>query len=201
MKNNSVLCQMNDEGFTEKPTDIKFYGKLRDKMIQKPWSYVTEDEFIRKVTKEGHAFYGCLFDGHDLMETGQQRLCWKTQTLVGVDIDKSDVSPTLMKQFYEVWGLEPWLIYPTFSDDPNGKRSYRLLWRVQVDLNESYEDWAYVIKGMSQLSSEGDPRARDCSRLWQGGLKGPLYHNRSAQPLSYSYLKDKVEVYQERVPA
>ena len=68
-----LLCQMNNEGFTEKPNDIKFYGRLRDKMIQMPWSHVDEDDFITKVTYEGHAFYGCLFNGHDLLDTAEGR--------------------------------------------------------------------------------------------------------------------------------
>ena len=53
-------------------------GKLRDKMIQKEWTYISESDFIDKITT-GHAWYGCLFNGHDLMETGRQRECWRAQ--------------------------------------------------------------------------------------------------------------------------
>jgi len=172
-----LLCQINDEGFSEKPTDIKFYGRLRDKMIQKPWAYLDEKDFISKVTEQGYAFYGCLFDGHDLLETGKQRECWKAQSIVGVDIDKTTVDPMDIIKTYVLAGLVPWMAYTTFSDGKNGLRSYRLLWRVEVDLRVTYEEWASVIKDLSTLTPLGDPHARDCSRLWQGGLNGPCYYH------------------------
>jgi hypothetical protein len=169
----SVLCQINDVGFTSKPTDIRVMGKLRDKMIQRGWVQLPDYDFVRKVTQEGTAFYGCLFNGLDLMETGQQRLCWRMQTMIGVDFDHCPVSPEQMVQMYSCIGLDPWLAYPTFSDGVEaGLRSYRLLWKCEHDLNATYEQWAEKIKFMSNLTGYGDPRARDCSRMWQGSLKG-----------------------------
>ena len=165
-----ILCHINDVGFSKKPTDLKFMGKLRDKMIQKPWDYVTERRFIEKITT-GHAWYGCIFNGHDLMhcDTQSQRQCWRAQSIIAVDIDKCPVHPQDMAKFYTDLGYIPWICQPTFSDDPvNGPRSFRLLWRVEVDLNVSYEQWAAVIKGLSGLTEYGDPRARDCTRMWQG---------------------------------
>ena len=172
-----LLCQINDIGFTSKPTDIKFMGKLRDKMIQKKWDYLTEDEFLQKVTS-GHAFYGCIFNGHDLLNAseGRQRACWRAQSIVAVDIDKCPIDPQSMCRFYSDLGYIPWVAYTTFSDDPNGLRSYRLMWRVEVDHNVSYEQWANVIKGLSGLTEHGDNRARDCSRMWQGTNKGLTWH-------------------------
>jgi len=187
-----LLCQINDEGFATKPTDIKFYGRLRDKMIQKPWAYLDDSDFMHKVASEGFAFYGCLFDGHDLMETGQQRKCWKAQTIVGVDIDKSTTDPLDMTAVYVKAGLAPWMVYPTFSDGKNGLRSYRLLWKVEVDLSVSYEQWASVIKGLSTLTPEGDPRACDCSRLWQGGRNGPIFYLPQS-PLSYKKISKLIK--------
>ena len=170
-----LLCQLNDEPFYTKPTDLRFMGRLRDKMIQRKWSYVTEDDFISKVTG-GHAFFGCLFDGHDLMETGRQRECWRAQTVVAVDIDKCPVDPQAMCRFYFDLGLIPWLAYTTFSDDPDGLRSYRLLWRVEVNHSITYEQWADVIKRLSTLTEYGDKHARDCTRMWQGSHKPPVWH-------------------------
>ena len=166
----NLLCHINDEGFTTKPTDIRFMGRLRDKMIQKPWDYLTEDEFIAKV-KTGHAFYGCLFNGHDLLNTvdGRQRLCWRAQSIVAVDIDKCSIHPRDMCKFYTDLGLIPWLAYTTFSDRVYGLRSYRLMWRVEVDHRVSYEEWAAVIKRLSNLTEHGDKRAMDPGRCWQGG--------------------------------
>ena len=175
---NKVLCQINDVGFTSKPTDIRFMGKLRDKMIQRGWVQLYDHDFIQKVTEQGTAFYGCIFNGRDLMETGQQRLCWRMQTLIGVDFDHCPVSPEQMVQMYSCVGLDPWLVYPTFSDGTEANlRSYRVLWKCEPDLNATYEQWAEKIKFLSNLTGYGDPRARDCSRMWQGGLKGFTHYD------------------------
>jgi len=181
----SVLCQINDVGFTSKPTDIRVMGKLRDKMIQRSWVQLPDYEFVRKVTQEGTAFYGCLFNGRDLMETGQQRLCWRMQTIVGVDFDHCPISPDQAVQMYSCVGLDPWLVYPTFSDGTEpGLRSFRVLWKCEHDLNATYEQWADTIKFLSNLTGYGDPRARDCSRMWQGGLNGFTHYNANAKSIS-----------------
>ncbi len=187
-----LLCQINDVGFTHKPTDIRFYGALRDKMIQKPWSYLSEDDFIDKVTRKGFAFYGNLFDGHDLMETGQQRLCWRAQTIVGVDIDKTTADPQMMCYFYTELGLMPWLAYPTFSDGNDGLRSYRLLWKVDVDHSITYQQWADVIKALSTKTELGDKHARDCTRMWQGSDKGSCWWIPNLKPATYAELSSKL---------
>ena len=189
-----LLCQINDVGFTHKPTDIRFYGALRDKMIQKPWSYLDEDDFIDKVTRQGFAWYGSLFDGHDLMETGKQRLVWRAQSIVGVDIDQTTADPQMLCYFYTEMGLMPWLAYPTFSDGKNGLRSYRILWNVDVDHNIEYEQWANVIKALSTKTELGDKHARDCTRMWQGGLKGPVWHIPNAAPWTHSELSRKLRL-------
>ena len=187
----NVLCQINDEGFTTKPTDIRFMGRLRDKIIQKPWAYLSEGEFIEKVASQGFAFYGNLFDGHDLMETGRQRECWKAQTIVAVDIDKCPVDATRMALHYAELGFVPWLAYRTFSDGVNGLHSYRLLWQVEVDLSVTYEQWAEVIKAMSTLTEWGDKHARDCTRMWQGSLNGVAWHV-PGNPWTYEEFKTKL---------
>jgi len=163
-----LLCHINDEGFKTKPTDIKFMGKLRDKMIQSKWSYIPEHVFIDKICT-GHAWYGCLFNGQDLMETGRQRECWRAQTIVAVDFDKCPIDPVTMCELYRDLGLNPWLCYTTFSDKLDGPRSYRVLWRVEIDHSIKYEQWAEVIKALSTVTSFGDKRACDCTRMWQGG--------------------------------
>ena len=58
----------------------------------------------------------------------------------------------------------------------DGLYSYRILWRVEVDHRVTYEQWAAVIKGLSTLTEHGDPRARDCTRMWQGGWSAPSWH-------------------------
>ena len=190
----SVLCQMNDVGFTEKPTSIPFMGKLRERMIQQGWQYLHDDQFVRKVCYEGFAFYGCLFDGHDLMELGQQRLCWKAQTMVGVDIDKTIVHPYDMVKIYQERHLDPWLVYPTFSDGKDGLRSYRLLWKVEVDLSRSYEDWKAVIKALNDVTPLGDKRAQDCTRMWQGSLAGECYRQPFYDKWSFETLTQRLQL-------
>jgi hypothetical protein len=164
-----ILCQINDVGFSTKPTDIRFMGQLRDKMIQKPWDYLTERRFIEKITT-GHAFYGCIFDGHDLLEyaDGRQRQCWRAQSIIAVDIDHCPIHPQDMAKFYTDLGYLPWIAYKTFSNGQDGLYSYRLMWRVEVNPNVSYEQWHAVIKGLSGLTEYGDKRAMDPSRMWQG---------------------------------
>jgi len=157
----NILCQINDVPFTSKPTDQKVMGKLRDKMIMKSWDYLDEREFLQKVTS-GHAFYGCIFNGHDLLDAGEgrQRACWRAQSIVAVDVDKCHIPPLDMCLFYVDLGYIPWAAYKTFSDDSeNGSYSYRIMWRVEVDHNVSYEQWADVIKGLSGLTEYGDNRA------------------------------------------
>lgn len=188
----NILCHLNDEGFKTKPTDIKFMGKLRDKMIQKKWTYISETEFVNKVCQEGHAFYGNIFNGHDLMETGKQRDCWRAQTIVAVDIDKCPIDATRMCQFYTELGYIPWLSYRTFSDGKNGLHSYRILWRVEVDHSIKYEQWANVIKALSTLTEYGDKHARDCTRMWQGGLNGVSWHVQGMKPWTYAEFAEKL---------
>ena len=175
---NNILCQINDVGFSTKPTDIQFMGKLRDKMIQRKWDYLPANEFLHKVTVQGFAFYGCLFNGHDLLDAseGRQRQCWRAQSIVAVDIDKCPIDPQAMCRFYTDLGYIPWAAYTTFSDGTNGLRSYRIMWRVDVDHNVTYEQWAEVIKSMSLLTEYGDKHARDCSRMWQGSHNGLCWH-------------------------
>ena len=187
-----LLCQINDEAFFTKPTDLRFMGKLRDKMVQKQWSYITEDEFISKVTS-GYAWYGCLFNGHDLMhcDTQSQRQCWRAQTIIAVDIDKCAVPAQRMAHFYTDLGYMPWLVYRTFSDGKDGLHSYRLMWQVEVDHRISYEMWAAVIKGLSGLTEYGDKRACDGTRMWQGGHHAPSWHV-SQKPWSYSEFASKL---------
>lgn len=172
----NILCHLNDESFTTKQSDIRFMGKLRDKMIQKPWDYVSEPKFIDMVTRKGHSFYGNIFQGGDLMETGKQRECWRAQSIVAVDIDKTTTDPQYLCHFYTDLGLIPWMAYPTFSDGKDGLRSYRILWRVEVDHKPSYDQWGSVIKALSRQTDLGDKRACDSSRLWAGSLAGPCWH-------------------------
>ena len=73
-----------------------------------------------------------------------------------------------MAKFYTDLGYIPWVAYKTFSNGQDGLYSYRLMWRVEVDHNVSYEQWHTVIKGLSGLTEYGDKRAQDCGRLWQG---------------------------------
>lgn len=172
-----ILCQINDVPFASKPTDNRFMGQLRDKMIQKPWDCLEESDFLQKVTS-GHAFYGCIFNGHDLLELseGRQRQCWRAQSIVAVDIDKTTADPQRMCYFYTDLGYIPWAAYTTFSDDPNGLRSYRIMWKVDVDHRVSYEQWRDVIRKLGDLSGLGDKHAQDCSRMWQGSHNPLVWH-------------------------
>lgn len=183
----SLLCTINDEGFVQKPQTLSEYGKLRDKVIQSGWATLSESEFVAKVCHEGYAFYGCVFNGHDLMELGSQRQCWRLQTLIGLDFDNCPVSAGEMAAEYgEHLGLYPWLVYYTFSgagvDRGHCYNNFRMLWRVEADLNVTYKQWHNVIKRLGRITINpytmepyADTKAMDCSRLWQGTRGGEYY--------------------------
>lgn len=188
---NKVLCQIDRRGRLEKPQTLREYGKLRDHMIQRPWESISDADFLRLVTEKGCTFYGCLFKGLDLMELQYQRLCWHTQTLIGVDFDKCHVTPDEMIARYSSQGYIPWLVYRTFSDgETPGASSYRLLWKVTVDLRTSYEQTHTFIKQFAALAGPrlADKHSMDPSRMWQGSRKGPCFYDANARELDLSVL-------------
>ncbi len=149
-------------------------------MIQKTWDFLSQREFLERVTKRGQAFFGSLFQGRDLMELQTQRECWLTQTLIGVDFDHCLKDPVGICEIYKKAGYPVWAGYSTFSDEESSpENSFRLLWRVKVNLNRSYEETFSFIKEMSVLPGKGvaDPRSRDPGRLWQGSNKGPFLYD------------------------
>ena len=180
------------------------YGKLRDQMIQSNWATLSEQEFVSKVTEQGYPFYGCIFQGNDLMETGSQRACWKAQTMIGLDFDNCPVDEDEMAQYYgERLDLYPWLIYHTFSETKfihgHPFLNFRFLWRVEVDLNVTYERWFRVIKALARvainpytLKPYADTNAADCSRLWQGSNCGAYRYKPSRKDPLYPHSQTNI---------
>ncbi len=184
-----LLCQINSKGFTRKPQHLHEYGKLRESIIQSGWKSISEDEFVNKVTTKGYAFYSCLFNGHDLMESGKEKECWRMQTFVGLDFDHCPVSPEEMAAFYNEQGLDPWLVYGTFSDGTEadqGLRSYRIVWRVEADLNASYTQVHGFIKRLAAMTNWADKNATTVTRMWQGSRSGAIVHDHTAPYLTIS---------------
>jgi len=175
---NKILCHLGDPR-QSKPGSLAEYGKLREKMIQRPWESVHEFEFIRLVTEKGCPFYGALLNGRDLMELQFEKLCWRTQTIVGLDFDVCEVSGNDMVQWFDYFGMKPWLGYFTFSNDGRFRnQSYRLLWRVETDLNLSYDECSRALKKMRALTNNlADPHANNPSRLWQGTNSGFFHYD------------------------
>jgi hypothetical protein len=185
LSENNVLCQIDLRGRGSKPQTLQEYGKLRDYMIQKDWTTLGDDFFIGHVTRRGCTFYGCLFNGHDLMETGQQKLCWRMQTMVGLDFDKCPIEPEVMLDLYRHRGMDPWLVYRTFSDGDTAGRCYRMLWKVEDDLNLGYEEVRQFIKDLGKLANgHADNKSMDPSRMWQGSTKGTIYYSANAAKLN-----------------
>lgn len=184
---NKILCQLNTKGFTRKPQSLQEYGKLRESIIQSGWKHIDETEFVDKVTNQGFAFYGCIFAGHDLMESGREKECWRMTTMVGLDFDHCEVSPEEMCAFYAERGLDPWLCYGTFSDGTEieeGKRSYRIVWRVTPNLNTTYTQVHTFIKNLAAMTPHADKNAMTVTRMWQGSRSGPIVHDSTAPALS-----------------
>lgn len=185
LSESNVLCQIDLRGRGSKPQTLQEYGKLRDYMIQKEWTTLGDDFFIGHVTRRGCTFYGCLFNGHDLMETGQQKLCWRMQTLVGLDFDKCPIEPKVMIDHFRYKGMDPWLAYRTFSDGDTEGRCYRLLWKVEPDLNITYEEVRQFIKNLgAKAMGHADKMSMDPSRMWQGSTKGTIYYSSNAAKLN-----------------
>jgi hypothetical protein len=110
---NKIVCHLGDPR-QSKPDTLQEYGKLRKKMIQRPWEAVSEVDFIRLVTEKGCPFYGALLNGRDLMDLQFEKLCWRTQTLVGLDFDFCIVPGKDMVQWFDFFAMKPWLGYFTF---------------------------------------------------------------------------------------
>jgi hypothetical protein len=184
---NYVLCQIDLRGRKAKPTTIQEYGKMRDLMIQRKWTNIADSLFMGNVTLRGCPFYGSIFNGHDLLTEGEgrQKNCWRMQTIIGLDFDKCPIDPEVMVKHFTEEGYEPWIAYPTFSDGDTEGRCYRLLWKVETDLNIDYEGVRQFIKDFALLAGgHADKHSMDPSRLWQGSTKGTIYYSPSAAKLN-----------------
>jgi len=188
-KTTTLLCHLGAPR-TAKPETLAEYGKLREQMIMAPWTALTEVEFIRAVTEQGQPFYQALMDGRDLMEKQFEKLVWRTQTLAGLDFDVCDVPVNDMIGWLTHKGLRPWLAYFTFSNDPaNGGQSYRLLWRVQSDLNLTYDECARALKELKKYSfNRADKHALNPTRMFQGTNSGFCHYDANAKRLNLKEL-------------
>ena len=181
---NSVLCHLGSPR-TAKPQSLPEYGKLRERMLLSPWVSLSEEEFVKAITEKGQPFYGCLVSGHDLFELGQEKLCWKLQTIVATDYDACEVPVMEMAKHYEDKGFKPFLAYNSFSHNPeSGLHNYRLLWRCQCDLNLDYEQVRSAIKKLASFSEgQADAKCLNNTRLWQGTTSGAVFHHPDAPHL------------------
>jgi hypothetical protein len=186
---NSILCHLGAPR-QSKPETLQEYGKLREQMIQRNWVSLSEVDFIRYVTEQGCPFYQALMDGRDLMELQYEKLVWRTQTLAGLDFDVCDIPASDMIGWLTHKGLRPWLGYYTFSNDPaNGGESYRLLWRVDTDLNLTYDECAKALKELKKYTfNRADKHALNPTRLFQGTNSGFFHYDAAAQRLNLKEL-------------
>jgi hypothetical protein len=189
MKTDSILCHLGAPR-TAKPGTLQEYGKLREQMIQRQWVTLSEVDFIDYVTQQGCPFYSALMNGRDLMELQYEKLCWRTQTLAGLDFDVCDISAADMIGWMTHKGLRPWLGYYTFSNNPaNAGESYRLLWRVDTDLNLTYDECAAALKELKKYSfNRADKHACNPSRMWQGTRSGFFHYDANGVRLNLKEL-------------
>jgi hypothetical protein len=183
----SILCHLGSPR-NAKPSSLQEYGKLREQMIMSPWMSLSEVDFVRAVTEQGCPFYGGLCDGRDLMEKQFEKLVWRTQSLVGLDFDVCDISGDNMRKHFQYLGMQPWLGYYTFSNS-GAKQSYRLLWRVETDLNLSYDECSRALKKMRALTNNlADKHAANPTRLWQGSNSGFFHYAHDGKRLNLKEL-------------
>jgi hypothetical protein len=186
---NKILCHLGAPR-QSKPETLAEYGKLREQMIMSPWVALSEVDFIRAVTEKGQPFYQALMDGRDLMEKQFEKLVWRTQTLAGLDFDVCDIPVNDMIGWLTHKGLRPWLAYYTFSNNPaNGGQSYRLLWRVDSDLNLTYDECARALKELKKYSfNRADKHALNPTRMFQGTNSGFCHYDANAKRLNLKEL-------------
>jgi hypothetical protein len=184
-----IVCHLGAPR-TAKPETLAEYGKLRERMIQAPWAALSEVDFVNYVTQQGCPFYGALINGRDLMDLQYEKLCWRTQSLVGLDFDVCDIPAADMVGWLTHKGLRPWLGYFTFSNNPaNAGESYRLLWRVDTDLNLSYDECAAALKELKKYSfNRADKHACNPTRLWQGSNSGFFHYDANGVRLNLKEL-------------
>ena len=180
---NKILCHLGAPR-TAKPASLQEYGKLRESIILSPWAYLPEIDFIKAVTEKGQPFYSCLFT-RDLMELGQEKLCWRQQVFAGADFDAVDVPLLGMVKTFSNMGLTPHFSYHTFSHDPHKEtHNYRLVWRTVTDLSLTYDETFKALKKIRELSGNlSDGKATSVSRLWQGSNSGTVTYEPSAPNL------------------
>jgi hypothetical protein len=186
---NSILCHLGTPR-SAKPQSLREYGKLREQMIQRPWVALSEVDFVRAVTEQGCPFYSALMQGRDLMELQYEKLVWRTQQLVGLDFDVCEVSGLDMVKWFEFFDMKPWLGYFTFSNDGRFRnQSYRLLWRVETDLNLTYDECSRALKAMRKQSGDlADKHAANPTRMWQGTNSGFFHYAHDAKRLNLKEL-------------
>jgi len=182
----SIVCHIGNPR-QSKPATLAEYGKLREQMIQRDWACLSEENFIRLVTEKGCPFYGALMNGRDLMELQFEKLCWRSQSLVGLDFDDVEFDvQTVTQWFAKIHKIPPWLVYHTFShEDGTGVNSFRVLWRAEIDLNLSYDQVAAALKVLRGLSCDrADKHAANPTRMWQGTLSGAAFYDPQAPELN-----------------
>ncbi len=185
----SILCHLGAPR-QSKPGSLSEYGKLRESMIQKPWACLSEVDFIKYVTEQGCPFYQALMDGRDLMDKQFEKLVWRTQTLAGLDFDLCDITVDDMVGWLTHKSLRPWLGYYTFSNSPaNHGQSYRLLWRVDTDLNLTYDECAKALKELKKYTfNRADKHALNPTRMFQGTNSGFCHYDANAKRLNLKEL-------------
>jgi hypothetical protein len=188
---NKILCHLGSPR-TAKPKTLQEYGKLRERIIMSPWAHIPEIDFVKAVTEKGTPFYSCLFT-RDLMELGQEKLCWRQQVFAGADFDAVEVPVLKMVETFSNLGITPHFSYHTFSHKPDsGLHNYRLVWRTATDLSLTYDQTFSALKKLRVLSgSLSDKNATSVSRLWQGSNSGVVTYEPDASPLDLRTLANR----------
>lgn len=158
MKTSRFKVSLHPTQFREKPKDPKAIGKVSKELGGFPVE-VTLDELATAIGRGQTYSVGTFTNGYRKIENLQQ------VQLVGLDIDKGNLSRDNITNRLTHCGVTPNLLGPTFSSTEQDKK-----WRVIICLSEALQDpltYSQVTKYLIRVLG-GDKATTDACRLFFG---------------------------------
>jgi len=123
---------------------------------------------LASMMKLGYSWSAGVFNGT------RSNANWVQQQAFALDFD-SGVTPEEITSRFIKFGIEPNIIYPSFSDTPELRK-----FRVVLVLDSVISDIKtrdYIQKGLMKLIGDADPSCKDAARLYFGGTNSMIFNN------------------------